>query len=413
MPPPSPHRSSPRWRLASLTLAVLALHGLAFQWWLTDAPAPRPASPTGVMTLASTPTPVAAPMPAPQRPLLSPAATVSPPPSRSEAQPKPTTQTAPMQPPVLAKSHTAPHPVVAGGNPATPREPALSPPPSPQHLVTPPLTQAPEVAPYPPATAPETESSEQNPASALMEKALTATISTAQAAPSTPESTGPTPATTARHLVVPPSMELSYQVQASSKGLTLPAQSTLSWQTDGHSYSARLDIKAALGRTRSQTSMGRIDPALGLQPQRFGDKNRSEQATHFDRTRTPPVIRFSSNAPDVPLQPHSQDRLSVLIQLAAMLAGEPERHTRGHSVVVHTAGSRDADLWRFTVGTTDTLDLPMGPLPAVHLRREPLHTYDNRVEVWLAPSLGYLPVRILWTQANGDVVDQRLSGHRP
>ena len=39
--------------------------------------------------------------------------------------------------------------------------------------------------------------------------------------------------------------------------------------------------------------------------------------------------------------------------------------------------------------------------------------YDNRVEVWLAPALGHLPVRILWTQANGDVVDQRLASHTP
>ena len=29
------------------------------------------------------------------------------------------------------------------------------------------------------------------------------------------------------------------------------------------------------------------------------------------------------------------------------------------------------------------------------------------------PALGHLPVRILWTQANGDVVDQRLASHTP
>jgi hypothetical protein len=35
------------------------------------------------------------------------------------------------------------------------------------------------------------------------------------------------------------------------------------------------------------------------------------------------------------------------------------------------------------------------------------------VELWLAPALGYLPARILWTQANGDVVDQQLAHHSP
>ena len=224
----------------------------------------------------------------------------------------------------------------------------------------------------------------------------------------------PTP-TTAKRLVVPGSTQLEFSVLASRKGLSLPAQSTLVWQTDGSGYRASLVIRAALGmgRDRSQTSVGTIDPVLGLQPQRFGDKNKTEVATHFDRSRTPPAIRFSSNTPDAELLPGSQDRLSVLLQLAAMLAGEPRRYVPGSAVLIHTAGSRDAGLWHFRVGTVEPLELPAGNLSALHLVREPMHTYDNRVEVWLAPALGHLPVRILWTQSNGDVVDQRLASHTP
>ena len=214
---------------------------------------------------------------------------------------------------------------------------------------------------------------------------------------------------------VPGSTQLEFSVLASRKGLSLPAQSTLVWQTDGSGYRASLVIRAALGmgRDRSQTSVGTIDPVLGLQPQRFGDKNKTELATHFDRSRTPPAIRFSSNTPEAELLPGSQDRLSVLLQLAAMLAGEPSRYVPGSAVLIHTAGSRDAGLWHFRVGNVEPLELPAGKLSALHLVREPMHTYDNRVEVWLAPALGHLPVRILWTQANGDVVDQRLASHTP
>lgn len=224
----------------------------------------------------------------------------------------------------------------------------------------------------------------------------------------------PTP-TVAKRLAVPGSTQLEFSVLASRKGLSLPAQSTLVWQTDGSGYRASLVIRAALGmgRDRSQTSVGTIDPVLGLQPQRFGDKNKTELATHFDRSRTPPAIRFSSNTPEAELLPGSQDRLSVLLQLAAMLAGEPSRYVPGSAVLIHTAGSRDAGLWHFRVGNVEPLELPAGKLSALHLVREPMHTYDNRVEVWLAPALGHLPVRILWTQANGDVVDQRLASHTP
>lgn len=214
-------------------------------------------------------------------------------------------------------------------------------------------------------------------------------------------------------LRVPPSAELRYTVKASRKGLSMGAESTLSWTNEGNSYRAKLEVKSLLAGSRTQTSVGRIDRALGLQPERFGDRNKQEQATHFDRTQPVPTIRFSNNAADEPLYPQTQDRLSVLFQLAAMAEGEPKRFQQGHSISVHTANSRNADIWRFVVGTTETLELPLGTLTAMHLVRAPQQAYDNQVEVWLAPSMGHLPVRMLWTQANGDVVDQRLAGHIP
>lgn len=224
---------------------------------------------------------------------------------------------------------------------------------------------------------------------------------------------GETPTTHTGLLKWPAATELRYEVQATRKGLSLSADSVLRWQPSASGYQARLDVKALLFGQRSQTSVGTLDPVHGLQPTRYGDKNRSEQATHFDRTRTPPALRFSANTPDAPLQPHTQDRLSVLLQLAAMFAGEPGRFGPGDTVALHTAGPRDADVWRFQVGATAPLALPLRTLDAVHLVRAPLHPHDNRVELWLAPDLGYVPVRILWTQANGDVVDQRLAGHSP
>jgi hypothetical protein len=61
----------------------------------------------------------------------------------------------------------------------------------------------------------------------------------------------------------------------------------------------------------------------------------------------------------------------------------------------------------FTVGDSETLELPGGELRALRLWRDPSGEFDPRVEIWLAPVVGYLPVRIRLTQANGDVVDQQ------
>ena len=47
-------------------------------------------------------------------------------------------------------------------------------------------------------------------------------------------------------------------------------------------------------------------------------------------------------------------------------------------------------------------------MATLKLTRKPRREYDQKVEVWFAPSLGFLPVRNRITQANGDFVDQQL-----
>ena len=55
------------------------------------------------------------------------------------------------------------------------------------------------------------------------------------------------------------------------------------------------------------------------------------------------------------------------------------------------------------------LDLPFGETATLKLSRQPRREFDQKVELWYAPALGYLPVRSRITQANGDFVDQQLS----
>ena len=55
----------------------------------------------------------------------------------------------------------------------------------------------------------------------------------------------------------------------------------------------------------------------------------------------------------------------------------------------------------------DTLDTPVGPVLAVHVkpRREPRPGGDLTAEIWVAPSLQYLPVRILIRQDGDTWID--------
>ncbi len=195
-------------------------------------------------------------------------------------------------------------------------------------------------------------------------------------------------------------VRLKYQVLTNKFPYRLGAE--LLWQPTGEQYEARLEI-SAFGQARVQTSRGQITPQ-GLAPLRFSDKFRSEVAAHFNRAQG--KVTFSANTPDVALRPGAQDRLSVLVQLAAMLSSAPQSYPPASTITIQTIGPRAADNWQFTVGNAETLNLPGGQQATLKLLRNPREAFDQKVEVWLAPELGYLPARIRITEANGDYVDQ-------
>jgi len=208
-------------------------------------------------------------------------------------------------------------------------------------------------------------------------------------------------------LQLPGSVRLKYELSGQSRGLNYSANAQLSWHNESQRYEARLLISGLLILTpRLSVSVGELGPQ-GVEPRRFSDKARSEQATHFQPERG--RIVFSNNAPEVPWQTGVQDRLSLFFQLAGMLAGDPERYVAGTQVRVPTAGSREVDTWTFTVTGTPTLVLPSGEQATVALRREARRAYDQTIEIWFAPNLGHLPVRMRITQGNGDVLDQKLA----
>lgn len=204
----------------------------------------------------------------------------------------------------------------------------------------------------------------------------------------------------------PASTRLLYDVTGSVKGIAYQAKGTLDWTVANGRYDARMEMRVMLLGSRSQTSTGRVGPS-GLMPERFADKSRSEKAAHFDTAQQ--RIRFSSNAPEVPLQAGAQDRLSLFMQIAGLLQARPQAYAAGQTIDMQVAGTGDAPVWRFQVGEESTIQLPAGEFKVRHLVRQPRKEFDSTVEMWLAPRLNHLPVRLRVTQSNGDVADQQLS----
>jgi hypothetical protein len=167
----------------------------------------------------------------------------------------------------------------------------------------------------------------------------------------------------------------------------------LSWQPAGDRYTARLEGRVAGLLILEWSSEGGFD-AAGLAPTRYVDRRRNgnRQAANFQRD----VGRVSYSGPSVEyaLPVGAQDRLSWMLQIAAIAEARPQAVARDASVSMWVSGARgDADVWVFRSQGVQALELPGGTLPTVKLVRVPRQPYDTRVEVWLDPSRGHLPVR--------------------
>lgn len=195
-------------------------------------------------------------------------------------------------------------------------------------------------------------------------------------------------------IAYPPAVALQFEGVFMSRGVARSGTGVLQWASDGQNYELSLQASALLILSRTEKSVGILGP-YGLTPTRYSSSRtgRSEQATHFraDTGR----IQFSTNKPDEALLAGAQDRLSVLMQLAGLLAGEPQRYQSGDKIQLWVAGLDSAQMWEFVVEGRDAVNLPSGPIQATKLRRTHRHEYDQSLELWLAPEWSYLPVRIL------------------
>ncbi len=279
---------------------------------------------------------------------------------------------------------------------------------APPHAPAAPLPAAATAPPPRPAAAAQRRS---RPAAATPQETLAATTApgastVADAAPA-PAAAGPEGMPMPRVLVLPGPARWRYAVTARRHGQVITGEAQLAWRHDGRTYEAVLQVSAPPLPLRLQRSTGELG-AEGLAPLRFSERLRGEQAAHFDRERG--RIVFSSNRPDAALQPGAQDRLGVLLQLAALVAGEPARFVPGATVVLQTATAHEAGDWPFSVTGMEQLALPSGPVSALKLVRPPRHEYDVRLEVWLVPGPDYGPVRLRLTAPNGDWLDLQGSG---
>ena len=200
---------------------------------------------------------------------------------------------------------------------------------------------------------------------------------------------------------LPPAAILRYTAQRPGPFRT-SVLAELQWRPDGDHYVLTLGLAAT-----GWASLGMID-AHGLAPERHVETRRGRELRAANFQRDSGRITFSGPQVEYPLLPGAQDRLSWLVQLAAVLAANPALAAAGGEVTLFVAGARgDAGLWSFTSSGLESTELADGSVAqAVHLHREPQRPYDTRADIWLDPARHHLPVRLrLQSRADGEATE--------
>lgn len=206
----------------------------------------------------------------------------------------------------------------------------------------------------------------------------------------------------------PPAAELQYAIKARQKGLALEGEAVTRWQAGGGKYATTNQVKAALlGRILDTRSEGTID-AFGLAPSTFEEKRmrRSATSTEFDRAAR--TVRFEKGE-TAPLKGGEQDRSSVLWQLVSLARATPAKARPGSQWTFTVAGRRDLDQWTFRAVGQERISTGAGELNTLHIvRTPPADSREQQLDIWLAPALEWYPVRLRFSDEDGEFIEQTL-----
>jgi len=181
----------------------------------------------------------------------------------------------------------------------------------------------------------------------------------------------------------------------------------IDWRSDGDRYA--LTVDGVLGRLSSRGASG----DAGVRPRSAAEER--DGAT-LETEFADGEVHFRASGRSLPDSTGSQDRASLLMQLAGIGLGEPDQiqgQMPGQGTLdVVVAGSRDAAIERFTVVGIETLATPLGALEAWHLAQQAAPG-QARLEVWLAPARGWLPVQLRLTGSDGSAATQTIRAIAP
>ncbi len=196
------------------------------------------------------------------------------------------------------------------------------------------------------------------------------------------------------HPVYPTRIARSFSLIYQMKRGGISGSGEFSWKRTGDTYESHLKGSIAGFAVLNWISSGGFDGS-GVAPARYLERRigKSDREAIFRRDAS--VVDFSGISPDIPLLPGTQDRLSWMVQLPAILAADPTKAKAGARVAMYVVGVRGrGETWTFESSGAETIKTPSGTVRAVKLTRALRKAEDTQAEVWVDPARQYLPARI-------------------
>ncbi len=217
-------------------------------------------------------------------------------------------------------------------------------------------------------------------------------------------------ASAADGFVWPKATRVSYLLTGNWRG-ELNGRAEVEWIKIDQRYQVNVDMFAgpefAPILTRRMTSEGRILEG-GLSPDRYDEDTKVmfRDGRRVSVLFTPESVTLANGQQRERL-PGVQDTASQFIQFTWMFGSQPDRLRVGNSFEFPLALPRSMNQWTYDVAEEEVLNTAIGPLATFHLkpRRAVRRPGEWLVEMWFAPELRFLPVRIHIEQDAATFVD--------
>jgi hypothetical protein len=190
------------------------------------------------------------------------------------------------------------------------------------------------------------------------------------------------------------------------RGGPLYGSAQVQWQRADATYQTRMTLDISLAGTRVLTSQGEVTPN-GLLPRVFEETRGSRR--RGVRLGERQIVLDDGRG--VARPDGVQDTASQFVELGYRFASGRDRLEVGRTVDLWLARPGGVDLWTYDVVEREVLRTPRhGDVQAWRLRPRPIDKARGNItaEIWFAPALQYLPVRIRVSMGDEAFVDLRV-----